>query len=209
MPDLRLIIANKRFSSWSFRPWLALKQAGLPFEEVLVPLAAPDFAARVGSPTAKVPVLFDGDLCVHESLAICEYIAELSPGLWPADRADRARARAISAEMHAGFAHLRQHCSNDLLISVPNHAVDARTRADITRVDALIAEAIGRSGGPFLFGAFSIADAMYAPVACRFRTYHLPASAPTRAWMETVLDLPASRVWYADAQLEADWGEHP
>lgn len=206
---MKLIIANKRFSSWSLRPWLALTQSGLMFEEELIRLG-PDMAAQTPAPTGKVPALVDGELVVYESLAICEYIAEAAPHLWPADRAQRARARALSHEMHAGFSALRSSCPMDLYAEEPDHLMNDATARDVARINALVSEAITRSGGPFLFGDFSIADAMYAPVVFRFLSYHLPVTTPEmKAWIGAIVAMPAIRDWRAAAELEADWGEHP
>ena len=174
MAELTLVIGNKQFSSWSLRPWLALKQLGLPFREVLVLLRRPETKAEIlkYSPSGKVPYLIDGSLGVWDSLAIIEYLNELKPEarLWPADRAARAFARSISAEMHSGFAALRQHLGMDLKRTPAKGEWPSEAAADIERVQAIWAEARARhgKGGPFLFGAFTAADAMYAPVVNRF-----------------------------------------
>lgn len=205
---LKLVIGDKNISSWSLRPWLALKQAGLPFTEVPVRLRQPDTSSQIAchSPSGKVPVLIDGDLHVWDSLAICEYVAELAAdqgvALWPADRATRAEARAISAEMHAGFPALRTHMGMDVhaRLSGQGHQVDALK--DAARVAEIWTSCRERfaAGGPFLFGAFSVADAMYAPVAFRFRTYgvHLPEAA--QGYRDTLLALPAMQEWEAGAE---------
>jgi glutathione S-transferase len=178
MPDdLRLYIGSKAFSSWSLRPWLAMKRAGLAFEEVVIPLRqeTTKSAIRKVSPSGKVPCLEHGPMVIWDSLAICEYAAELASGtpLWPADQRARALARAVSAEMHAGFATLRQTLPMDFPRRLPAPEVGAELSADIARIVSMWRETRRQFGaiGPFLFGGFSIADAMYAPVASRFTTY--------------------------------------
>lgn len=209
MTDLTLVIANKAYSSWSLRPWLALKHAGLPFREILVPLRQPDTAARIlaHSPSGRVPCLLDGDRTIWESLAICEYVAELAPeaGLWPGDAQARAVARSVSAEMHAGFAALRSSMSMDLKREHPGEGMTPETAADITRIQALWTDTRARFGqaGPFLFGGFSIADAMFAPVVTRFATYGVAVDGNARAYMDAVLALPAMQEWTAAAKEEA------
>ena len=176
---LKLVIGNKNYSSWSMRPWVLLTQAAIPFEEVPIWLAESDTAPNIArySPTGTVPVLLDGDLKVWDSLAICEYLAEKFPekNLWPRDTALRAVARAVSAEMHSGFTALRANMPMNIRNRYPGmgmHAeVAAAVSADIARVSALWSECVARSGGPYLFGAFSIADAMFTPVVFRLRTY--------------------------------------
>ena len=183
---LTLVIGSKRFSSWSLRPWLALKAAGLPFDEVEIPLRQPDTKTRLRavSPSGKVPLLCDGDLVVWDSLAICEHVAERAPaaGLWPDDSAARAVARAVSAEMHAGFPVLRQTCPMDLSLDQPLAEIGPDLAAELDRLDALWSDCRARfgAGGPFLFGRFTIADAMYAPVVTRVTTYHQPLGAAAR-----------------------------
>ncbi|ALG70147.1 glutathione S-transferase [Azospirillum thiophilum] len=210
MSDMTLVMGNKAYSSWSLRPWLAMKQAGLPFAETVIPLRQPDTAARIAahSPSGRVPCLLDGDLVLWDSLAICEYVAELAPGagLWPADRAARAVARAVSAEMHSGFVSLRTTMSMDLRRDRKGEGMTEATAADIARIEALWADARtrfgGPAGGPFLFGAFTIADAMFAPVVTRLETYGVAVSPETRAYMDAVLALPAMREWTAAAKAE-------
>lgn len=206
---LTLVIGNKAYSSWSLRPWLLLAQAGVDFTEVRVPLYRDDSAAALGrwSPTGKVPVLIDGDLVIPESLAILEYLAERFRERcgWPAAVAARATARAVSAEMHAGFAALRGampfNCRARRRVAP---AADAA--GEVQRVQALWADCRRRfgAGGPWLFGAFSPADAMYAPVALRFVTYGVPLDAPARAYVETVAAHPAVQQWIAAARTEAE-----
>jgi len=203
-----LVIGDKNLSSWSLRPWLALKQAGVPFDEELVMLYQPDTAARIArfSPTGRVPVLVDGDLTVWESLAICEYAAELAPEarLWPADRAVRAEARAVATEMHGGFAELRRLMAMNITKRLPRPAATPQLDADIGRILALWQGTRARhgKGGPFLFGHFTVADAMYAPVTTRFTTYGVPLPAPVQAYVDAVRALPAMQEWAAAAALE-------
>ena len=210
MSDLTLVMGNKAYSSWSLRPWLAMKQAGLAFAETVIPLRQPDTAARIAehSPSGRVPSLIHAGLTVWDSLAICEYVAELAPeaGLWPADRAARAVARAASAEMHSGFVSLRSTMSMDLKRDRKGQGMTEATAADIARIEALWADVRSRfgrpAGGPFLFGAFTIADAMFAPVVTRLETYGVAVSPGTRAYMDAVLALPAMREWIAAAKDE-------
>jgi glutathione S-transferase len=208
MSGMRLVIGNKLYSSWSMRPWLVLKAAGIPFEEEVIPLDRPDTRSRIleRSPAGKVPVLIDDDVRVWETLAIIEYLAEKHPeaGIWPAQRSARAHARAICNEMHAGFQALRQACPMNLGKRMkPKERGDA-ARADIARILALWSEARARfgEGGPFLFGAFTAADAMYAPVVSRFDTYQIAVDAPARAYMEAVMGHPAFVAWRSDALRE-------
>jgi glutathione S-transferase len=208
MAELTLVIGNKRFSSWSLRPWLALKQAGLPFREIVVLLRRPETKAEIlkYSPSGKVPYLIDGALGIWDSLAIVEYLNELKPeaGLWPSDRGARAVARAISAEMHSGFPALRQHLGMDLQREPARGEWPAEAAADIERVQAIWAECRQRfgSGGPFLFGRFSAADAMYAPVVTRFHRYGVPLDPKLAAYRDAVLALPAMQDWTAAARKE-------
>lgn len=205
---LRLVIGNKNYSSWSLRPWMAMKVAGIPFEETVISLDAPDFKERILklSPAGKVPVLADGDWHVWESLAILEYLADKFPqaGLWPAEAATRAHARALAAEMHAGFAPLRRHCPMNIWRALKPRELTPEVEGDVRRIDAMWTECRARfgKGGPFLFGAFGAADAMYAPVISRFHTYCIEVSAATRAYMDTVMSLPAWSEWTAAARQE-------
>jgi len=204
---LKLVVGDRNFSSWSLRPWLAAKQVGLPFEEVRVALRQGSAKAELlkHSPSGKVPCLIDGATVVWDSLAICEYLAESAPGLWPAERAARAEARAVSAEMHAGFTALRQNMGMDIRAAKPGQGRTPEVDADIARILAIWESCRARfaPGGPFLFGAFSIADAMYAPVIWRFRTYAVALSPAAQAWSEAMLALPAMREWQAGALAEA------
>ena len=210
MTPLTLIIGNKNYSSWSLRPWLLLRQAGIPFEEVRIPLYAPGSteALAAWSPSGKVPALHDGDLRVWDSLAICEYLAERFPEkqLWPADAAARAVARSVSAEMHAGFAALRQHMSMNIRARRPGQGRTPECLADVERILAIWTDCRARfgSGGDFLFGRFSIADAMYAPVALRFQTYGVALTGAAKDYADAVLALPAVREWVADGVAETE-----
>ncbi len=207
---LQLVIGNKNFSSWSLRPWLLLKQAGLPFREIPVRLRQADTKAQilVHSPSGKVPALIDGDLTVWDSLAICEYLAEKASlnhvDLWPADPKARAEARSVSAEMHSGFAALRQQMSMEVAASRPGEGHTPEVLADIARIAALWTSCRERfaAAGPFLFGAFSVADAMYAPVAFRFDTYGVELPPLAAAYRDTLLALPAMQEWAAGARAE-------
>ena len=197
---LTLVIGSRRFSSWSLRPYLALKAAGAEFAEVEITLRQPDTKARIleWSPSGKVPLLVHGELKVWDSLAICEYLAELFPAarLWPADREARAVARAVAAEMHSGFPALRSACPMDLG-EAPAVAITEEVAKDAARIRALWGDCRQRfgTGGPFLFGQFTIADAMYAPVVTRFTTYGLEQDAISRAYCDAVWALPAMREW--------------
>lgn len=203
-----LVIGNKNYSSWSLRPWLVLRHHGIPFEEVRVPLATPASAPLIGrySPSGRVPVLIHGALTVWDSLAILEYLAERHPGLalWPQDPAVRARARAVSAEMHSGFGALREHMTMNIRARKPGVSRAPGVEDDIARILALWTDALDRHGGPFLFGSFGIADAMYAPVATRFLTYGVALSGPAAAYAQRLLELPAMRAWYEDASNESE-----
>jgi glutathione S-transferase len=201
-----LVIGTKSWSSWSLRPWLALRVAGIEVDEVVIPLRrdGTSEAVRARSPTAKVPVLEIAGVRIAESLAILEYAAELAPSLWPAERLARAQARSIAAEMHAGFAALRQHCPMDVNQRLPQPELPAPVDADIRRIRALWAECRERHGsaGPFLFGTFTAADAMYAPVVTRFVTYDLPRDPTAAAYIDTVMTMPEMRRWGVEAAAE-------
>ncbi len=204
-----LIIGNKNYSSWSLRPWLLLKALDIAFTERLEPFIAHGShdAFRAFSPTGRVPLLVDGDIKVWDSLAIAEYVAETHPQVWPADRAARAFARAISAEMHAGFASLRNICTMNCGLRIALHAVTPDLQADLTRIDEIWCEGLSRFGGPFLAGAaFTAADAFYAPVALRLQTYGLTLSPPADAYAARLLALPAMQDWYS-AGLAETWRE--
>lgn len=213
------MIGNKKYSSWSLRPWIALKVAGIPFEERVIPFESEEFKRDVGavSGTGKVPVLIDGDIKIWESLAILEYLAETFPdaGLWPKDVAARAHARVVSNEMHAGFQALRNHLPVNFARRIIKRDVPPPVIADVKRIEALWADSRARfgKGGPFLFGAFGNADAMYAPVVSRFHTYDVDVGEGTRAYMTTMMTLPAWQQWTAEgikepwlfADDEIDW----
>ena len=220
---LHLIIANKNYSSWSFRPWLAMKVAGIPFEETVISLEAPDFKSRVTalSGAGKVPLLLDGETRVWESLAILEYLADKfqSASLWPADAQVRAHARAVASEMHAGFPSLRRELPMNVRRPVRPRSLGEDAAADVARIDDIWSECRARfgAGGPFLFGAFGAADAMYAPVVWRFHTYAVEVSAAARGYMRAFEALPAWSEWrdaarretWVVAQDEVDWPEVP
>jgi len=203
---LKLVIGTKRISSWSLRPWLGLKVAGIGFDEELIPLRQPETQAEIlkHSPSGKVPLLKDGEVVVWDSLAILDYAAERFPeaGLWPADRVARAMARSLSAEMHAGFAALRQTCPMDVLSVSPLTEIPDEVKADLTRIEAGWTEARSRFGadGPFLFGRFSVADAMYAPVVTRIHSYALPVGTVAEAYCRTIMELPAMAEWIGGAR---------
>ena len=192
---LKLVIANKNYSSWSMRPWVLMTQAAIPFEEITVWLAEPDTAANIArySPSGTVPVLFDDDIRIWDSLAICEYLAEKFPAkdLWPRDAAHRAHARAISAEMHSGFTALRSAMPMNIRNRYPGKGMSTEVASDVARISAIWSECIAQSGGPYLFGAFSIADAMFTPVVFRLRTYGVRIDAAADAYAQRMLATPA------------------
>jgi glutathione S-transferase len=204
---MKLIIGNKNYSSWSFRPWIAMKTAGIAFEERLISLNDPDFKRTVlaVAGNGKVPGLDDDGVHVWESLAILEYLADKFPqaGLWPSAPAARAHARAIAAEMHAGFPALRRECPMNFWRPVKRRDLSAEATANVARIDAIWAQCRAR-GGPFLFGAFGAADAMFAPVVSRLHTYAVEVGAASRAYMDAVMGLPAWREW-AKAALKEPW----
>jgi glutathione S-transferase len=205
---LKLIIGNKNYSSWSFRPWIAMKVAGIAFDEQVISLNDPQFKRTVMaiSPAGKVPALADDEIHVWESLAILEYLAErfADAKLWPEDPEARAHARAISAEMHAGFVPLRRECPMNFWRPVKKRNLSAEATASVARIDAMWTDCRARfgAGGPFLFGAFGAADAMYAPVVARFATYAVDVGATSRAYMEALMGLAAWREWKAAAVKE-------
>jgi glutathione S-transferase len=201
---LTLFVGSKRYSSWSLRPYLALAQTGVAFETKTILLDQQDTKSKIAAvtPAGRVPVLHDGDLVVWDSLAICEYLAEQVPSLWPSDRRERARARSVSAEMHAGFPALRRDMSMDVCADKRGQGHTPEALGDAKRVQAIWAECLDRSGGPFLFGGFTIADAMFAPVVTRFRTYGVELDRACSAYSTAVFGLPAMREWIADAERE-------
>ena len=209
MPEGRLVIGTKRYSSWSMRGWLAVHLAGLDVEEVLIPLAGGGgtSALKTATPAGLVPYLEHRGARIWESLAICEYCAEIALRLWPADRAARAHARSIAAEMHAGFRNLRMAMPMNLGRSFPGLGRTPECLADIARVEAIWVEAIAAHGGPFLMGAeFGAVDAMYAPVVARFITWQPELSATTQRYMAAVRAQPLVARWYDEAAIEpAEW----
>ena len=206
--SLHLVIGNKNYSSWSFRPWLAMKVAGIDFDETVSSLDAADFKSLVAElgGSGRVPVLCDGDVRVWESLAILEYLAEKFPaaGLWPKDPAARAHARAIASEMHAGFVSLRRHLPMNVSRPVKSRALDTGAAKDVARIDAIWRECQNKYGafGPFLFGSFGAADAMFAPVVWRFHTYAVEVSSTALGYMRAMMALPAWSEWQDAARRE-------
>ncbi len=218
MIRLRLAIGNKNYSSWSMRPWVLMKQAGIDFEELKLRFDSFDadsqFKAAVArlSPAGRVPVLLDGDLAVWDTLAIAEYLAESFPDrqLWPCDKAARARARSVCAEMHSGFSSLRSHFPMNIEASLPEVGArileeQAAVRADLQRLTSMWGELLAASSGPMLFGGFTIADAFFAPVVMRIRSYALPLDEPCRAYATAVVALPSVAEWINDALAENDF----
>jgi len=207
---LKLVIGNKNYSSWSMRPWLALRANNIAFEETFIPLYTNVQADKEKilsfSRSGKVPALIDGDVTVWDSLAIIEYLAEKFPEtrLWPEDRAARAHARSISAEMHSGFMPLRNECGMNLHRPIRAVALSDDARANVARIQDIWAECHRRycRQGPFLFGAFSGADAMYGPVVHRFRTYAIPVKPDAQHYVDAMLSLPAFQEWTRDGLAE-------
>ena len=215
---MKLYIANKNNSSWSMRPWVMLKQAGIDFEEVMVRFDGFDAQSMFKktlkdiNPVGKVPVLVDGDLAVWDTLAIAEYVAEKFPDkkLWPSAVADRARARSICAEMHSGFAGIRSACPMNIDAHLPEIGALAMrdkeaVRNDLKRIDSLFSALLKAHKGPMLFGAFSIPDAYFAPVVMRIKTYALPVSTETQAYIERLCAMPGVKAWIDDALSEKDF----
>jgi glutathione S-transferase len=204
-----LVIANKCYSSWSLRPWLLMRQLGVAFDEITIPLDLPDTKEKVlrHSPAGKVPILIDGDVTVWESIAIMEYVGDaFGAPVWPEDHKARAMARSVAAEMHAGFPALRNACPMNLGKKyAPRDRGEAVAR-DVARFSEIVRQARERfgAGGPFLFGAFSAADAMYAPLVTRLETYSIALDEETRAYVDTILSLPAFQEWRA-AALKEGW----
>lgn len=209
--DMKLIIGDKNYSSWSMRPWVLMRHADIPFEEVPIELGEPGTEARIleHSPSGKVPCLVTDDgQSIWESLAILETLAERYPerGFWPGDAAARAHARAVSCEMHGGFGELRSSMSMNVRAKRPGVGATQGALADVARIDAIWSECLARCGGPFLFGErFGIADAMYAPVVMRFNTYTPTLSRAALGYAERVTELPAVREWIDDARRETHW----
>ena len=205
---LTLIIGNKNYSSWSLRPWIAMKVAGIAFDERVIPLYEPGSREEVlkYAPAGKVPVLIDGDQRIWETLAILEHLAEKFPeaSLWPKDAAARSHARVVASEMHAGFTALRRNCPMNLWLPPKARPLPDEVKADVARIEALWGDCRARfgQGGPFLFGTFGAADAMYAPVVARLHNYGIAVANDTRAYMDAVMVLPAWQEWTAAAMQE-------
>ncbi|MBA3594969.1 MAG: glutathione S-transferase family protein [Polaromonas sp.] len=217
---LRLYIANKNYSSWSMRPWVLLKQAGISFEEVMVRFGADPFTAQSSfkqavlavSPGGRVPVLVDDGFAVWDTLAIAEYLAEKFPEklLWPQDAKARARARSVCAEMHSGFGALRSACPMNIEADLSQTGAivwrdQAAVRSDVQRIVAMWTELLEQHQGPMLFGGFSIADAYFAPVCMRLKSYALPVPAHISAYINRVCALPAVKAWMDEALAEKDF----
>jgi len=199
--DLTLVIGNKNYSSWSLRPWLALRHAGLEFDEIVIPLSENGSRAEImkHSTSGRVPALRHGELTVWDSLSICEYAAELRPeaGLWPDDLPARAVARSVASEMHTSFAALRENMPMNIRSRFPNEGRKPGVKEDIDRVAALWRQCRSRYGadGPFLFGRFTIADAMFAPVVTRFRTYEVALGEVEQAYADAIWGLDSMKAW--------------
>lgn len=208
--SLTLVTGNQNYSSWSMRPWFAMKAAGISFDQVVVPLFLQGSREKIlaASPSGKVPALIDGDVHVWDSLAIMEYLHEKFPEkkLWPEAAAARAHARSVSAEMHSGFAAMRTDLTMNFRRKPGRVRMTESTLAEIARIQQSWEDCRARYGkaGPFLFGAFSAADAMYAPVVSRFSTYDVKVSAPARTYMDAIMALPAWREW-SDAAAGEEW----
>ncbi|MDP2653988.1 MAG: glutathione S-transferase family protein [Candidatus Omnitrophota bacterium] len=201
MSEFTLVIGNKNYSSWSMRPWLVMRHFGIPFDEIVIPLGRPDSKTRIleHSPSGKVPVLKHKGILVWESVAILEYLADVFPdkGLWPPDIRARAAARAVSAQMHAGFVDMRKNFPMNVRARKPDKIRTPEAMKDVEEVIRLWEDCRKEfgGGGDFLFGEFSIADGMYAPVIWRFRTYGIELNGAARKYSEAMLDLPAMKEW--------------
>jgi glutathione S-transferase len=214
---LQLVIGNKNYSSWSMRPWVLMSQIGIPFEELKLRFDFDDgspFRQAVArfSPAGFVPVLVDEGFAVWDTLAIADYLHERFPeaGVWPGDLRQRARARSLAAEMHSGFGALRSHCPMNIEATLPDVGVKVwaeqdGVRRNVARIEALWADALAGSGGPFLFGPFSAADAFFAPVCMRLKTYALPISPASQAYIDRVSAAPGVARWIEDALAEHDF----
>ena len=207
---VKLVIGNKNYSSWSLRPWLLIEHFAIPCEEIRIPLYRPGSHEEIlrYSPSGHVPVLIDGDVTVWDSLAICEYVAELpaARGAWPDDRARRARARSIAAEMHSGFGALRNTMHMNVRANDRHVPVTAEVADDVARIREIwrSCRAASAGDGPWLFGGFGIADAMFGPVAFRFRTYGVACDGPAGEYLATLLGHPAMQRWAAAAETESE-----
>lgn len=204
---LTLVIANKAYSSWSFRPWILMRHVGIAFDEVTIPLAQQDTRAEIlrYSPSAKCPVLKDGEIAVWDSLAIIEYLAEVFPraAIWPRDRAARAKARSLAAEMHSGFVNLRAMLPMNMRRKVKKRELNPEAAADVARIEEIFRTACqAPEGSGFLFGDFSAADAMFAPVVNRLHVYDVAVSAGARAYMDRIMGLAVWKEWAQGAQAE-------
>ncbi|BAY10959.1 glutathione S-transferase family protein [Calothrix sp. NIES-2098] len=210
MTQLTLVIGNKNYSSWSLRPWLALKQFGVQFDEIRIPLYTPETASKLQqySPSGKVPALLHNNQTIWDSLAICEYLAEEFPHLhwWPEDKIARALARSISAEMHSGFQNLRQNMPMNCRAKLPGKGLTSEVQKDIDRITSIWQEFRQKfaADGDFLLGKFTIADAMFAPVVLRFVTYDVQLDSISQKYAETILELPAMQQWLEAAKNETE-----
>jgi glutathione S-transferase len=203
---MKLIFANRNYSSWSLRAWLVLRHFGIPFDEELVLLNGEGWRENIRrkSPSGKVPVLVDGELTLPETTAIIEYLNDKYPakGIWPSNRIERALARAAAAEMHGGFSALRNEAPMNLRASHPGKVDVDLVAGDLKRIERLWGDLLSRSGGPYLFGTFTAADAMFAPIATRIRTYELPVTDLAMEYVEAIYALPAFQEWFAEAVKE-------
>ncbi|MBW4564597.1 MAG: glutathione S-transferase family protein [Mojavia pulchra JT2-VF2] len=210
MAQLTLVIGNKNYSSWSLRPWLAMKQFGLQFNEINIPLYTPESTIQIQqySPSGKVPVLLHNNQAIWDSLAICEYLAEEFPHLhwWPEDKIARALARSISAEMHSGFQNLRQNMPMNCRAKLPGQGLTPDVQKDIDRITSIWREFRHKfgAGGDMLFGEFTIADAMFAPVVLRFVTYDVQLDAVAKNYLEAILAMPTMQEWIKAAEVEQE-----
>jgi glutathione S-transferase len=207
MSEFHLVIGNKNYSSWSLRPWLLMTHLGVKFRETILPLDTPQFKDEIAkySPAGRVPVLLHDELAIWDSLAICEYISEATGRGWPADRMARAVARSVSAEMHSGFTNLRAQWPLNATAQNRRTPMTPGLEADIKRIDEIWNDCrsrFGKSGGPWLFGEYSIADAMYAPVVLRFNTYGAPLTATARGYISATLEDPHLQKWLLAAKNE-------
>ena len=207
MPELALVIGNKNYSSWSLRPWILMKHLGVDFREIQLQLDTPEFKDELAEfgPSGRVPVLKSGELTVWDSLAICEYVAELTGRGWPQDASARAVARSVCSEMHSGFLNLRMEWPMNARARNRRTTMTPGLEADIDRIDEIWMDCrrrFGASGGPWLFGEYSIADAMYAPVVLRFNTYRAQISDTARWYLATALADPTLQEWVLAAQEE-------